>query len=183
MQVWSAAGKAWERHGALGDFPQGRLERRKQSAVVGVSAGALHDADAKSGGFGAAGRKKGPGRKRRRAPEGDLSVAFAALTASAELAALAAAARTVLAGASDIDSERAAIDLLAMQTFDGPLGLLSGAHGYKAEAARATGGAVHHQVGLEDGAEGSEGILKIILRGVIGDVPNKQFFTHAMYMP
>ena len=77
-----------------------------------------------------------------------------------------------------IDSEGATIHLHAVHGADCGLSLGVSAHGDEREAAGAASGAIHHEVGLEDGAVGGESVLQVIFGGVEGNVSNKQFVIH-----
>jgi len=119
---------------------------------------------------------------------------FAAATATtaAELATRAtvatateAAAATTAGGAlftrpGNVDSERTAIEIGAVQRLDGFLSFLRGAHGDEPKAAGAAGHAVHHQVGLENRAVGGKRVLEIVFSGFEGKVSNKQLCAHVI---
>ena len=110
------------------------------------------------------------------------ATATATATSAAELATTASAsARTLLARASDVDGERPAVQLRAIQGVDGLLGLFGRAHGDESEPTRFARHAVHHQVGLDDRPVRREGVLEIVFGGVEGKISNKQFCTHVMF--
>src|ERR1051325_7179981 len=103
-----------------------------------------------------------------------------AATAAEFATTAAAAARTFFTRARDVDSERAAVELLAVHGIDGLLRFLRRAHGHESEAARAAAHAIHHQVGFHDCAVRGERVLQVVFGGVEGKISNKQFRTHVM---
>ena len=104
----------------------------------------------------------------------------AVLTRSTAAAATttAAPAGAFFARSSDIHREVAAIQAGSIKRRQRFLSLFIGAHGDESKAARTSGGAVHHEVGFEDGAVSREGVLEIIFRGFEGEISDKQFIVH-----
>ena len=84
-----------------------------------------------------------------------------------------AAARTFLTRAGNVDGQGTTAKVLAIQAVNGFLRLFRRAHGHKSEAARAVGGAIHHQVGFSDAAKRREGVLQVIFGSVEGKVSNE----------
>src|SRR3989475_12161244 len=111
-----------------------------------------------------------------------ITATAATATAAAKFATTtAASARALFARASNVDGEGPAVQLRAIEGFDGFLRLFRRAHRDEAEPTRFTRHAVHHQVGLDDRAMRREGVLEIVLGGVEGKISNKQFCTHVMF--
>jgi len=113
-------------------------------------------------------------RLRRDIPEMEL------ITVATTTTAARAAVGTFFAGAGDIDGQRAAVEFLAVQTVDGLFGLLRRGHGDEGKSAGTIGHAVHHQVGLGDGAVGGKGVLEVVFSGVEGKISDKQFVAHVI---
>ena len=101
-------------------------------------------------------------------------------TASATIAATIAAAATgsFFARAGDVYSEVTSVQIRAIQGTESLLCFLVGAHGDKGEAAGTSAGAVHHEVGFEDGAVSGKRVLKIVFSGVEGKISYEQFIIH-----
>jgi hypothetical protein len=109
--------------------------------------------------------------------------ALATTTATTTVAAAAATATgTLFTRTGHVDREVTATDVLAVQTADGRLGGLVRVHGDEGEAAGLAGHAIHHEVDFHDGAVGGKRVLEIILGGVEGKIPYKQFVVHVMYL-
>jgi hypothetical protein len=90
------------------------------------------------------------------------------------------AAATFLARARDIYRQVPAIHTGAIQRIHSLLRFFLRAHGDEAESARATRGAVGHQIGFEHSAVGGKSILQIIFSRVKREVSNKQFVIHSV---
>src|SRR5262249_28757693 len=98
-------------------------------------------------------------------------IAVPAATAAAIMtASTPAAAGAFLARAGDVDRDRAAIQLTAVEGADGFLRFLGGAHGDKGKTTRAAAHFVRHQVGFNDAAVRGKRVLKIVLRGIEGKI-------------
>ncbi len=94
----------------------------------------------------------------------------------------AAAAGTLFTRTSDVHGEVTAAHVLAVETGDGRLRGFSSVHGDEGETAGFAGHAIHHEVDFHDGAVGGESVLEIVLGGVEGKIPYKQFVVHVMYL-
>jgi hypothetical protein len=68
---------------------------------------------------------------------------------------------------------------LAMEGVDGALAFFAGAHGDKAEAARALGLTIEDQGGVGDGAVLGEKIAQVLFSGLEGKISYVQF--HVFY--
>src|SRR5579859_3158195 len=87
--------------------------------------------------------------------------------------AVSAAARAFFARPGRVDGNDAAAQFRPVQGGDGFLRLLAGAHGHKTKAARAAGGAIHHQVGFGDGTVRGESIVQVVLGDAEGKIAHK----------
>lgn len=67
-----------------------------------------------------------------------------------------------------------------MEGVDRGGGFVIAAHGDETEATGAATHAVEHDGGLEDGAVGAEGVLKVLFRNIEGEVSDEEFIVHLM---
>jgi hypothetical protein len=105
-----------------------------------------------------------------------------ATTAAAAIPAAATTTRAFFTSAGEINSEVTAVQISPVHGTDGFLGFFLGAHGNESESARPAAGAIGHEVGLEDGAVGGEGVLQIVFSSVEGEISDKQFIIHALIL-
>ena len=110
-----------------------------------------------------------------------IAAAEAAATTAVTTAAVRAAeaARTLFAGASLVDDDGTAADRLAVQAVDGCLGFGIRAHLDEAEALRAAGFAVHHDLGGLDRAELGESSVQFFVANAVGQVAHVEFVAHG----
>ena len=67
-----------------------------------------------------------------------------------------------------------------MKSFNRLLGFFRSAHGDEGKATGTTRHAVHHDVGLHDGAATGKRILKIVFCGFEGEISDKQLRAHVI---
>jgi len=108
-----------------------------------------------------------------------LTTATSATTTAAAIPAT-ATTRAFFTSSGNVYSQVAPVHIGAIEGADGFLGFFLGAHGNKRESAGPAGGAIHHQVRLDDRAVRGEGILEIFFSGVEGEISDKQFIIHAV---
>ena len=101
---------------------------------------------------------------------------------AATVAAATTAGSALFARPGNVDGQGTTIQLGAMHGLDGLLRFLGGAHGDEPEAAGAAGHAVHHQVGLENGAVGGKRVLEIVFSGFEGKISYKQLGAHLILL-
>src|SRR5205085_11364406 len=94
-------------------------------------------------------------------------------------AAAAEAARTLLARTRLVDDDRPAVEGLAVHAVDRGLRLGIGAHLDEAEAFRAAGITVHHDLRRRHGAVLSESLLEIVVPYVVREVADVEFVAHG----
>src|SRR5207247_2158113 len=93
------------------------------------------------------------------------SAATAATTAVPAAATPATAAttatRTFFTGPRDVDCQGASAQFLAIQSVNGLLSLLRGAHGNEAETPRTASCPIHHEIGFDDRAMCRKSVLQV----------------------
>src|SRR5262245_59835195 len=102
------------------------------------------------------------------------------MTSVSATATATAAAGSFFAGPGDVHSEVASVEVRSVHGVHGLFRFLIAAHGDEGKSARATAGAIHHEVGLEDRAVCGESVLEIIFRRIEGKVSDKQFVIHVL---
>jgi hypothetical protein len=90
----------------------------------------------------------------------------------------AAAAGAFFARASLIDSQRAAVPILAIQSLNGGLRPFLGIHGGKSETAGASSNFVHNDIDLIDRPMRGKHVSDIIFGDIKGEIPQVQFCAH-----
>ena len=107
------------------------------------------------------------------------TVAAATATVATTAGAATEAARTLFARAGLVDDDRAAADGLAVHAVDGGLRLGVRAHLDKAEALRAAGVAVHHDLGGGNATKLGEVAFQAGVGHGVGQVAHVDFAAHA----
>jgi len=93
--------------------------------------------------------------------------------------------RAVFASTRFVDGESASLHFLAVEGGDGRVGFRRVGHGDERKAARAAGGAVHHQGNVGDFAVFFEKILEIVFSGLKREITYVQFHCDFLeqYLP
>jgi hypothetical protein len=107
------------------------------------------------------------------------TTATTAVITTTTTATAATAARTFFTGLGNVDCECATAKVFAVQRVDGFLRLFRRAHGDETKTARTASGAIHHQVGFQNGAVCGERVLQVVFSGVEGKISYEQFATHC----
>jgi hypothetical protein len=98
------------------------------------------------------------------------AAATAVTTTTTTVAAAASAWGASFHGASDVDCEVTAADVLAVQASDSGLCFISTAHFHEAEAFGAAGVALHHDFGGLNLAKGGELLLQVFITHGVGEI-------------
>src|SRR5262249_14922159 len=109
-----------------------------------------------------------------------IAVASATATTTVRTPPTTATARAFFARLGEVHRECASVNGLPVHPLDRLLRLIGSAHSDETEPPRATGCAVHHQVGFSDRAERGERILQVVFGRVKGKISDEQFITHVM---
>jgi hypothetical protein len=89
-----------------------------------------------------------------------------------------ARARPLFTGTRFVDRQSPAIKRFSVQTLNGGVSRFLRFHGDKAETSRPATESVHNHIHFNDISESGKRLLKLIMSGIVGKVPDEQFRIH-----